>query len=132
MTYTETIKAKVKSQEFFDITSKVDNVVRKSKVKDGLCIIFAVGATSGLIINENEPMLIEDFKKVLEKIASSKEFYHHAANAYSHIRSAIFGNSQTILIKDGDLVLGTWQSIMVVNFDTRIREREVIVSVVGD
>jgi len=131
MAYTETIRVKVKSQGFFDITSKVDSIVRKSKVRDGLCTIFAVGATSALIINENEPMLIEDMKKTLEKIASSKGFYHHAANAYSHIRSAIFGNSQTIPIKDGELVLGTWQSIMIVNFDVSHRERKVVVTITG-
>jgi len=132
MTYTESIKVKVRSQDFVDITSKVEGIVRVSKVKDGLCTLFAIGATSSLIINENEPMLIEDLKKFLEKIASSKGFYHHAANAYSHIRSAIFGNSQIIPIKDGRLMLGTWQSIMVVNFDTRSREREIVVTVVGD
>ena len=132
MVYTETIKVKVESQEFVDITSKVEDIVRNSKIKNGLCNIFAVGATAGLMINENEPMLIEDLKKVLEKIASSKGFYHHAANAHSHIKSIIVGNSQTLPVKNGKLVLGTWQQIMVFNFDISDRKREVAVTVIGE
>jgi len=132
MIHTENIKVKVKSQEFFDITGKVETIVRNSEIENGICTIFAVGATSSLIINENEPMLLEDLRKSLEKVASVKGFYEHAENAYSHIRSSLFGNNQTIPIKNRELVLGTWQNIMVVNFDTRTREREVVITIVGD
>ncbi|OGI12501.1 hypothetical protein A3K64_03290 [Candidatus Micrarchaeota archaeon RBG_16_36_9] len=132
MTYSETIKIKVKSQEFYDITGKVESVVRQSEVEDGICNVFVAGSTGSVILNENEPMLLEDFKKFFEKISDSKDLHHHMENAYSHIRSALTGSSQTIPISDGKLMLGTWQSIMIVNFDTEEREREVIVTVVGD
>ena len=132
MAYSETIKVKLKSQGFHDITGEVENIVRKSEIDDGICNLFAVGSTGAMLINENEPMLLEDFRKTLEKISSSKELYQHIENAYSHIRSMLIGNSQSIPVKDGKLMLGTWQNIMIINFDTRNREREVIVTVVGD
>ena len=132
MAYSETIKVKLKSQDFHDITGKVEDIIRKSEIEDGVCNVFAVGATGAIVVNENEPMLLADFKRTLEKISSSKEFYQHMENAYSHIRSVLIGNSQSIPVKEGKLMLGTWQNIMVVNFDPRNREREVIVTVIGD
>ena len=132
MIYTGTIKAKVKSQQFLNITGDVEDIVRKSKVKNGICVIFSVGATSGLLINEDEPMLLNDLRKSLEKVAGENQIYQHSDNAHSHIRSGLIGNSQTVPVKDGQMVLGTWQEIMVANFDTRDREREIVVTVTGD
>ena len=132
MIYTETIKLKVKSQGFSNITGKVEDIVRKSKIKNGICVLFAVGATGGIIVNEDEPMLLEDLRNSLEKVSGKDEIYHHAANAYSHIRSSLLGNSQTIPVKDSGLTLGTWQDIMVANLDTRERGREVVVTGIGD
>lgn len=132
MIYSEKIKVKIKSQDFFDITDKVESIVRKMKIKKGLCNIFVLGATSAVLLNENEPMLLQDLKKSLEKIAPENSFYHHAENAYSHIRSVFIGNSQTIPIEDGKLVLGTWQSILIANFDTFEREREIVITITGE
>jgi secondary thiamine-phosphate synthase enzyme len=132
MAYSETIKIKVKSQEFYDITGKVEGIVRRSEVDDGICNVFIADSTGAVILNENEPMLLEDFRKVLEKVSNSQDLYQHIENAYSHIRSALIGGSQSIPVNDGKLILGTWQSIMIVNFDNEEREREVIVTVVGD
>lgn len=132
MICTMSVKIKVKSQKFSNITGKVEEIVRKSKIKNGICSLFSVGATSSVVINEDDPMLLEDLRKRLEKIAGENEIYQHAMNAHSHIRSAIMGSSQTIPLKDGKLGLGTWQEIMVVNFDTGDREREVIVTVIGE
>lgn len=132
MIYTETIKLKVKSQGFSNITGKVEDIVRKSKIRNGICTIFAVGATGGIIVNEDEPMLLEDLRNSLEVVSGREKIYHHAANAYSHIRSGLIGSSQTIPVKDGGLALGTWQDIMVANFDTRERGREVVVTIIGE
>lgn len=132
MVYTETIKIKIKPQSFSNITGEVEEIVRDSEIENGICTIFAVGATSAVLINENEPMLIQDLKDSLEKIAPEEKLYHHSENAFSHIRSIFTGNSQTIPIKDGKIILGTWQEIMVANFDTEDREREVVVTVIGD
>lgn len=132
MAYSETIKLKMKSQEFYDITEKVKGILKESDVDDGICIVFAVGSTAAVVINENEPMLLEDFRRTLEKVSSSKELYQHIENAYSHIRSMLIGSNQSIPVNDGKLMLGTWQNIMVVNFDAETREREFIITVVGD
>jgi len=132
MIYQETIKLKIKSQDFFDITDKIESIIKRSEIQNGICTVFAVGSTSGVLINENEPMLIQDLKDSLEKVASEETLYHHAENAYSHIRAALVGGSQTVPVKDGDIILGTWQSIMIANFDTDDREREVVVTVVGE
>ena len=132
MNYIETIKLKIKSQEFFDATDKVESVIRKSKIQNGICTVFAVGSTSAVLINENEPMIIQDLKDSLEKIAPSEKIYHHAENAYSHMRASFIGSSQSIPIKDGKIILGTWQSIMITNFDTETREREIVVAIIGD
>jgi secondary thiamine-phosphate synthase enzyme len=132
MAYSETIKLKIKSQEFCDITGKVEDIVKEADVEDGICNVFISGSTGSVIINENEPMLLEDFRRTLEKVSSSKELYQHIENAYSHIRSMLTGSSQSIPIKDGKLVLGRWQKIMIANFDAEIREREIIITVVGD
>jgi len=131
MGYSETIKIKVKSQEFVDITEKVEDIVKESDIDTGLCNVFSKGSTSAILINENEPMLLEDLKKRLEKIASSKDLYQHPENAYSHIRSSLLGNNHTIPVADGKLALGIWQQIMVGNLDRETREREVVVTVVG-
>jgi len=132
MAYSETIKLKIKSQDFVDITDKIEEIVKRSEIQNGICTIFSVGGTSSVIINENEPMLIQDLKDSLEKVAPEEEIYHHAENAFSHVKSAFLGGSQTIPIKAGKVVLGTWQNIMVINFDVDDREREVVVTIVGD
>jgi secondary thiamine-phosphate synthase enzyme len=132
MIYQETIKLKIKSQGFSDITDKVEGIVRTSGIKNGICSIFPLGSTSSIIINENEPMLIQDLKDALEKIASEEGIYHHAENAFSHVRSAFMGSGQTLPIKDGNVILGTWQSIMAVNFDIDDREREVVITINGE
>lgn len=132
MIYTDSIKVKVKPQQFSNITGNVESILRKSKIKNGLCALFSVGATSSVIINEDDPMLLEDFRKSLEKIAPENGIYQHAMNAYSHIRSMLLGSSQTVPVKNGKLMLGTWQEIIVANFDNSEREREVLVTVVGE
>jgi secondary thiamine-phosphate synthase enzyme len=132
MVYSETIKLKMKSQSFSNITNQVEEIVRKSEVEDGICTVFSKGSTSAVLINEDEPMLLQDLKNSLEKIASEREIYQHTENAYSHIRSAFVGNSQSVPVKEGKLLLGTWQEIMVANFDVNNREREIIVTVIGE
>ena len=129
MVYMDSVKVTVKSQDFSNITGKLEEIIRLSKVKDGLCNLFSVGSTSAIIINEDEPMLLEDMRKKLDKIASEKEIYQHVENAHSHIRSMLLGNSQTVPIRKGKLMLGTWQEIFVANFDTKERDREVLVTV---
>lgn len=132
MIYSETIKIKIKSQSFSDITGNVEDIVKDSEIEDGICTIFSIGSTSAVLINENEPMLIQDFIDSLEKVAPEDGIYHHSENAYSHIRSSLIGNTKAIPIKDGILNLGEWQQIMIFNFDTSDKEREVVVTIIGE
>ena len=132
MVFTKKIEVKVRSQDFVDITEHIESAIIESEVDSGLCNVFSVGSTSAIVINENEPLLIEDLRKRLERIASSKELYQHPDNAFSHIRSALRGSSQTIPIVDSKIHLGTWQRVMIANLDNRTRDREVVITIVGD
>lgn len=132
MFYSGSVKAKLAKGEIADITGKVEDIVRKSGVESGICSVFCVGSTGSVFINENEPMLLEDFKKFLSKITGPGDIHQHIENAGSHISSIISGASQSIPIRGGLMNLGTWQSILLANFDTENREREVVVTVVGE
>jgi secondary thiamine-phosphate synthase enzyme len=122
--------------DIIDITEKVSKIVKESKVKDGICLVSSPGSTCGLTTIEYEEGLIEDLKRVLEKIAPMSEDYKHCkkwgdCNGYAHIRSALLKPFLTVPIEDGNLVLGTWQQLVLVDFDNRPREREIMVKVIG-
>ena len=123
-----------KRQETIDITSDVNGIVQKSKIKDGICNVFAAHATAAIIVNENyDPNICLDLLDALDKIIPKGALRHDKVdgNADAHIKSAILGPGETVPIKDGSLMLGKWQSLMLVELDGP-RERKVIISVVGD
>jgi len=120
--------------DIVDITSRVQEVVKKSGTKEGFCLISCPGSTAGLTTIEYESELLKDFKEFVEKIIPSDREYHHDkvwgdANGFSHLRSSLFKPFLTVPIEGGKLVLGTWQQIVLINFDNREREREVVVKV---
>ena len=122
--------------DIIDITDKVSKIVRDSKVKEGICLISSPGSTAGITTIEYEEGLIEDLKRILEKIAPMSEDYEHCkkwgdCNGYAHIRSALLKPFLAVPVENGKLVLGTWQQIILIDFDNRSREREVMVKVVG-
>ena len=120
-----------KHQEIIDITDKVKEIVRKSKVKEGLAVVYTPHATASIIINENyDPNVCDDIINALNKLVPASVWKHDRVdnNADAHIKSAIIGPSEIIPIKDGKLTLGTWQSIMLAAFDGP-RDRKVIVVV---
>ena len=121
--------------DVIDITDRVSEIVRKSKIKDGLCLISCPGSTAGLTTIEADPNLLEDFKEFLEKLVPSNRPYRHDEtwgdkNAPSHIRSALIKPFLTIPIEDGKLVLGQWQNIVLVDFNNRPREREIVIKII--
>lgn len=133
MLYRESFEVSLKKGiDFINITEKIEEIVEKSEVRDGLCHIFLPSTTAGLIINENDPLLIEDIKRFFRELVEEKRLYHHPSNAHSHLRALLTRKEKVIPIKDGKLVLGTWQSILLFNFDVRARKREVIVTVIGE
>lgn len=123
------------NNDIVDITSRVEEKVRKAGVKDGLCLISCLGSTCGITTIEYEPNLIEDFKEFLEKLAPADKDYRHnktwgEKNGQSHLLSALFKPFLTVPIKDGKLLLGTWQQIVFCDFDSRPREREIFVKII--
>lgn len=99
--------------ELIDITDKIQNIISKGKIKDGICLVFCPHTTAGLTINENaDPSVKTDISNALNKLIPAGASYAHAeGNADSHIKASLFGSSLTIFIEDGQLALGTWQGV---------------------
>lgn len=116
---------------YVDITERVVNLVKVCKILEGVCNIFVPATTAGLMVNENDRMLIEDFKRQFAAI-DEKKLYSHPQNAFSHLRANLLDTEKTLPISNGKLLLGEWQSIILWEFDKEPRKREVIVTVVGD
>lgn len=119
--------------DIIDITNPVSEAVSKEKIREGVANIFVKGSTATITTIEADENLYEDLREVLGKIIPmDKDWKHHQTwgddNGGSHLRAAIFGPSVTIPIKNGNLLLGTWQKIVLIDFDTTAREREVIVT----
>ncbi len=121
-----------RSCELLDITSSIENVVRKSGVKSGICYVFVPHTTAGVTINENaDPDVVKDIIMELDKIVPLKDNYLHAeGNSAAHVKSSIIGCSQEVIIEENSLKLGTWQSLFFCEFDGP-RSRSVWVKVMG-
>lgn len=138
MPYTQTIIVRSKGFcDIIDITDKVSLAVRKSEIKNGIAVIFVPGSTAAITTLEANAGLEDDLKEVLEKIAPQNKTYHHDekwgdGNGFSHIRASLFGPSLTIPIVQGELILGTWQQIVLCDFDNRARERKIVIQIMGE
>jgi len=113
-----------------DITDKIEEIVRKSEVKGGLCSVFVPHSTAAIILTENEKGLLDDWLLVLKKLVSGFDFKHNCIddNAGSHILSGLLGQGKTLAIEDGKLVRGTWQQIFLVELDGP-RERKITIKI---
>jgi secondary thiamine-phosphate synthase enzyme len=123
--------------DVLDITDKVTTITQKSGIQNGLVTVFCSGSTGGITTIEFESGAINDLKKAIEKIAPSDIPYEHDkrwgdGNGFSHVRAAIMKPSLTIPIINGTLSLGTWQQIVLIDFDNRGRDRKVVVQVIGE
>jgi len=118
--------------EFIDITRSVQEAVKKTGVKDGICIIFIPHTTAAVTINENaDPSVIHDILVEVNKIVPFKDPYHHMeGNSPAHIKTSLVGCSEIVFVESGRLVLGTWQGIFFCEFDGP-RNRKVHVKAVG-
>lgn len=106
--------------ELIDITHLINQKIRESGIKDGIAVIFTRHTTTALFINENESGLLEDVKEFFQSLVPKGKGYKHDRidrNAHSHLRSIILNPSLAIPIKDGRLLLGTWQSVIFVELD---------------
>jgi len=119
--------------ELLDITPQVASIVRKSGVKSGICAVFVPHTTAGVTINENaDPDVIGDIIMELGRMVPLDDGYaHREGNSAAHIKSSMVGCAQTVLVEEGRLALGTWQSLFFCEFDGP-RDRKVWVRVLGD
>ncbi len=123
--------------DFLNITDHIQKHFESSKLSQGQVMVFVVGSTAAIVSFEYEPGLIQDLKALYEKIAPSNATYAHDetwgdANGFSHLRSALQGQSMNIPFADKKLLLGTWQQIVLAEFDHRPRERTVVVQFLGE
>ena len=114
-----------------DVTDDVSELVSSSGVKEGIVVVSLTGSTGAITTIEFEPGALKDLRDALERIAPLGAHYDHNArwgdgNGFSHVRSALLKTSISVPIIDGELTLGTWQQIVVLNLDNREREREVV------
>ena len=120
-----------KAQEMFDITERVAEVVSRSGVSDGICLVYVPHATAAVIVNENaDPNVCEDILEALARLIPEGRWRHDRVdnNAAAHIKATILGPSEAVPVRGGRLGLGTWQSLMLVELDGP-RNRTVIVEV---
>ncbi len=118
--------------EIVDVTDSVRRIVKQKRVADGMAIVYIPHTTAAVTINENyDPDVKHDLLKKLESLVPKNEAYyqHDEGNSDSHLKTAMLGNSATILIEHGDLVLGRWQGVYFCEFDGP-REREMFVKVI--
>ena len=123
--------------EIIDVTSRVQEAVSRSGVRNGLACVFVAGSTAAVTTVEHEPGLVADLHGAMDRLYPKDiDYEHHRrwgdGNGHSHVRAALIGPSLTVPVMDGRLVLGQWQQIVFLELDVRPRSREVVVQVVGD
>jgi secondary thiamine-phosphate synthase enzyme len=135
---TKTIQTKSKGEnDMVDLTKQTSKAIEESKLEDGIVTVFVSGSTAAVTTIEYEPGLENDFPNMLSRIAPKEiEYKHnktwHDGNGHSHVRASLIGPSITIPFKDGNLLLGTWQQIVLLEMDTRQRERKIILQIIGE
>lgn len=128
------IDVKTHSQvEFQEITNMVKKIVGASGIKSGVCHIFVPHTTAGILVNEHaDPSVVEDISMQLgETVPQNKDYRHLEGNSPAHIKASLIGDSMTLFIEEGKLVLGTWQGIFFGEFDGP-RNRSVLVKLIAD
>ena len=123
--------------DLINITEDIQEALEKSGLKQGAVTVFVIGSTAAITTLEYEPGLISDMKELYEKLVSSTKSYTHDetwgdANGFSHLRAALQGPSLAIPFNSGRLTLGTWQQIVLAEFDTRSRQRKIILQFIGE
>lgn len=135
---TKSIKIHSKNEnDMVDLTQKISQFVNQSKMSNGIITVFVAGSTGSIITIEFEPGLIKDFPEMLNRIIPKDLDYGHEqmwhdGNGHSHVKASLIGPSLTIPFVDKKLCLGTWQQIVFLELDTRPRNRELILQIIGE
>lgn len=132
MYYTINLKTD-KRIESVDITRKINEIISKSKLSSGICMVYSPHTTSGIIINESyDPSVLEDITTFLsDKVPHNFDYKHIEGNSDAHIKSSIVGTSKIIIFENGELLLGTWQGVFFMEFDGP-RSRKVFVKLIKE
>lgn len=122
------------NNDIIDITSSLDKIVDEEKVDDGILFLNVIGSTASLTTMEYESGQIEDFKNIISKVIPYRRDYAHNAtwhddNAHSHLRSSFIKTNFFVPVTDGKLDLGTWQQVVLIDFDHRPRKRKIVVKI---
>jgi secondary thiamine-phosphate synthase enzyme len=122
--------------EVVDITGRLEEILARHGLKEGLLTIFVAGSTASVTTTEFEPGLRKDIPDMLDRIAPRRKRYEHDetwhdGNGHSHIRAALMGPSLSVPFSGGALVLGTWQQVVLIDHDNRSRNREIVVQLMG-
>lgn len=120
-----------------DLTERVAEAVARSGLKAGIVTLFVPGSTAGLTTMEFEPGAVEDLRRWFEEVVPADREYRHNLrwgdnNGHSHLRASLIGPSLTVPFRDRRLLLGTWQQIVLIDFDVRPRQREIVVQILGE
>ena len=123
--------------DLVNITDRIAAILKSSNLKRGNLTVFVVGSTLAVTTFEYEPGLVRDMQEMYEKLVPSNRSYSHDdtwgdANGFSHLRSALQGTSFTVPFDGGKLLLGTWQQVVIADFDNRARQREIVVQMIGE
>jgi secondary thiamine-phosphate synthase enzyme len=123
--------------DMLDLTGDVQALVHKHGFREGQALVFVPGSTAGLTTIEYEDGLLKDLPAAFERLAPRDMLYHHEqayhdGNGHSHVRASLLGPSLTVPFADGTLLTGTWQQIVLVDFDNRPRRRDVVVQLSGE
>ncbi len=135
---TKSIEIKSKGEnDIIDLSDKISDKIAESGISNGIITVFVTGSTGALTTIEYESGLLKDFPEMLSRIAPDEINYEHEkrwhdGNARSHVKASLIGPSLTIPFKDGSLLLGTWQQIVFVELDTRGRNRNLILQIIGE
>jgi secondary thiamine-phosphate synthase enzyme len=138
MIFSETISLSTKGfNDILDITHHVDGGIDRSRIQNGLVTVFCPGSTGAVTTIEYESGALRDLQKAIEKIVPSNIPYEHDkrwgdGNGFSHVRAALMKPSLTIPLIKGRLTLGTWQQIVLIDFDNRKRQREIVIHIMGE
>ncbi len=138
MVVTEKIELRTKGDgDIIDITPQVEQKVAAAGVNSGLVTVFVAGSTAGITTIEFEPGLLADFHSLWERIVPKQIPYQHDrrwgdGNGFSHVRASLLGASLAVPFTGKKLALGTWQQIVLVDFDNRPRSRQIVVQIMGE
>ncbi len=123
--------------DLINITENIKEGILDSGIKNGIALVFVTGSTAGITTIEYEPNLVKDFQDFIKELIPKEKKYHHNkawgdGNGFSHLRASLIGPSLSLPFKGKKLSLGTWQQVVLCDFDNRSRKRDIIIKLIGD